>query len=401
MYLQSLELVEFRVFHARQLRLEPAGLRLVGANGSGKSTILESVAMMATTRSPRSSLERELINFESGAELGVPPYARVLARVFLDDGGVDLALTMQLDPLRPNHVKKQFSVDGRVVRASDAVGRLKAVLFSPEDVGLIAGTPAARRRYLDVTLSQLHRDYLRALSRFNQILAHRNSLLRSFARERLPLPGGSSAAQLAFWDEELTAFGSVLISYRYMAIRRLSELANERFARLTSGHTLKIEYAPNLAVNSLEGRKTDLDHDETTAIVAREFASSLFDRRREELGRGMSLVGPQRDDFTFSLDDVDLSLYGSRGQQRLAVLALKLAEAALMSEAANEPPVVLLDDVLSELDERHRESLIDTIAAERNQLIITSADEKLLDVASLSALPILRLDAQSLTGGSS
>jgi len=391
MYLQTLELLEFRAFHARRISFEPAGLRLVGANGCGKSTILESIAMLATTRSPRSSLEREVFNFRSGEELGIPPYARVAARVMLTDGTVDLTLAMQLDPRRSNHLKKQFSVDGRAVRASDAVGRLKAVLFSPEDVGLIAGAPAARRRYLDVMLSQLYRDYLRTLSRFNKLLTQRNSLLRTLARDGVAHSGATSSGQLAFWDEELTAFGSALISHRYRAIRRLSALANDRFARLTAGHTLRIDYVPNLNLTALEGRGPESGHDETTAIVAREFTSSLAARRREELRRGLSLVGPQRDNLTFSLDGVDLALYGSRGQQRLAVLALKLAEASLMSEEANEPPVVMLDDVLSELDEHHRECLIETVSAECSQFLVTSADETLLTTPSLAVLPFLRL----------
>ncbi|HEU5434667.1 MAG TPA: AAA family ATPase, partial [Thermomicrobiales bacterium] len=170
MFVRELELEEFRSYRHLDLRLGPAGLRLVGPNASGKSTLLEAVAMLATTRSPRTATERDLINWRSGEEFGIPPFVRARGRIARAEGETTVELGMQVDAGRPTAVRKRIRVDERAVRASDAVGRLRATLFSPEDVALVTNPPSARRRYLDLTIAQIDPAYLRALARFARVL---------------------------------------------------------------------------------------------------------------------------------------------------------------------------------------------------------------------------------------
>lgn len=398
MYLRTLELEEFRSYHRLRLDLDPRGLRLSGPNTSGKSTLLEAIAMLATTRSPRSSAEREVINWASGADVGFPPYARIHGGVTRAAGAVEVEIALQADPGKVGLLKKQIKLNGRGVRAMDAVGTLKAVLFSPEDVTLVSGPPSGRRRYLDLTISQIDGQYLRALSRYNRVLAQRNSLLKALARDRVAPRSAGATTQLAFWDAELVAYGSTIVARRWATVRRLAELANERFGWLTGGSGLEFSYLPSLDLTTMDGRDDTLDAASLQAVVARTFEVGLEEARVDEVRRGMSLLGPHRDDSTFEVDGMGLSVFGSRGQQRLAVVALKLAEADLMTEVAGEPPVLLLDDVLSELDGNHRSLLTGTAARLGSQLIVTATDEGLLGGADLGDLPRGRVLAGVIEG---
>lgn len=373
MFLRHLELEEFRSYRHLRLALDPRGLRVSGANGSGKSTLLEAIALLATMRSPRSSSDREILNWESGVDLGVPPFSRCVGSATRADGDIHIELALQSDPQRPGHVRKQIKLDGRPARAMDAVGMLKAVLFAPDDLALVSGAPVGRRRYFDLTISQLDGKYLRALSRYNRILAQRNSLLRSLAKERVD--PRSADAQLAFWDEELIAFGAQLVTFRYRVLRRLDQLANSRFQWLSGEADLRFLYRSNLPSDGWpieEGGPGSFSA--LQAVVSRDFQDQLQSARRDELRRGTSLVGPHRDDADFAVDGVDLAAYGSRGQQRLAVVALKLAEADLMREHAGDAPILLLDDVLSELDEQRRSQLVEAVGQVGSQVFVTATD---------------------------
>jgi DNA replication and repair protein RecF len=391
MYLKSLLLEEFRSYHRQKLDLSPRGLGLHGANASGKSTVLEAIAMLATTRSPRTTTERELINWQSGTELGVPPFGRIEAELVRSEETIEIEIGIQADPYRATQVKKQIKVNGRPVRAMDAVGRLNAVLFSPEDVGLVTGPPALRRRYVDLVISQVDRRYLRALARFSRMLEQRNSLLRSLGREGVA-PGSTAAGeQLAYWDQELISFGSHIIARRNASLKRLSTLAATRFEWLAKSAPLAIQYAPNLggdwAVQADQATKAD----DMQSIIAREYEQLLPDARANELRRGVTLIGPHRDDIKFEVEGHDLQAFGSRGQQRLAVVALKLAEVDLMREETGEEPILLLDDVLSELDPEHRALLISAISATGGQVMLTAADETLFQSAELAEIPTARV----------
>jgi len=395
MFLHRLTLQEFRSYRELRLDFDPAGLRLVGDNASGKSTLLEAIAMLATTRSPRTSGERDVIGWRSGEEYGVPPFARVEGLVHRGEAEVEVEIGLQADPERAGAVRKQIKLNGRSVRAMDAVGTLKAVLFSPEDVGLVAGSPSGRRRYLDLAVSQIDPQYLRALSRFAKVLAQRNSLLKALARDRVAPHSPKAAAQLEFWDEELLGHGSAIVARRMTAVARLDQLARERFGQLAGHPDFSVRYLPSFGLAAVAMPVPDGSDDPRRfeAIVRREYEAALREARPQEIRRGMSLVGPHREDIAFALGGVDLAVYGSRGQQRLAVVAIKLAEVALMREATGEPPVLLLDDVLSELDARHRGLMVEGAIADGMQLIVTATDSELLVMPSLQRLPMGRVEA--------
>ncbi len=386
MHLTELELEEFRSYRRLELQLEAPGLRLVGNNASGKSTLLEAIAMLATTRSTRTSAERELINWHSGEDLAVPPFARARGVIQRLDRTVEVDLALQLDPNRPTHVKKMIRLNGRAARAMDAVGSLNAVLFSPEDIELISGTPGGRRRYLDLTISQFDPRYLRSLSRYSRVLEQRNSLLKSLVGAGVGARSRSAGEQLSYWDAELIAHGAAVVTRRLLTVDRLAQLAGERFAQLAARDDLIVGYASTVPVPP-EQRATTSDFSVLQAVVVRNFERAIDESRGDEFRRGVTLVGPHRDDLTFRLGELNVGLYGSRGQQRLVVVALKLAITTLMTEIAGEPPLLLLDDVLSELDANHRSWVLATAAQAGAQVIVTATDADLLRQPALTHLP--------------
>jgi DNA replication and repair protein RecF len=393
MRLLALELDEFRSFHRLHLPIDPAGFRAIGPNASGKSTILEAIAMLATTRSPRTSAEREIANWESGNDLEIPPYVRLRGEFERKDGVHQVEIGITLRDRAQSSLKKMVRFDDRPVRAVDAVGQFTTVHFSPEDVNLVSGAPSARRRYLDVAVSQSSRSYLRALSRYGRVLEQRNSLLRSLSRDRMTAEGGRPARELPFWDAELTAAAADLLAFRLGAIQELSNRARQHFEQLTGDASLLITYAsPRMDLPEVIPANEDwtTPPQSLRQTLSAAFSRSLGSHAGEELRRGITVVGPHRDDFCISANGADLAWYGSRGQQRLAVVALKLAELDLLGDSLEEPPVLLLDDVLSELDMARREMIVAVLAARKAQVCVTATDESDLASPELAHLPIMR-----------
>jgi DNA replication and repair protein RecF len=241
----------------------------------------------------------------------------------------------------------------------DLLGHLNVVLFLPQDTDLVSGSPSGRRRYLDVTLCQIDPAYCRHLSRYNQIVTQRNALLRDL-RERSGDPG-----QLAFWDEKLAGHGAYLVHRRRGTVEALDELAHSVHRRLTDGEErLHLRYEPSL----------EAEGEQTTDLLRQAFLMQLLAQRQREIAAGMSLTGPHRDEMRFLIDGVDAGVYGSRGQQRTAALALKLAEVDLMYQETGEQPVLLLDDVLSELDVHRRSFLMRALEEGPQQSVVTTTE---------------------------
>ena len=346
--------------------------------------------MLATTRSPRTSLERETVRWESGVEYGVNPYSRVTGQVVTGDEERLLEITLELPEGTSRIARKRFRVDGRGVRAHDMVGELRTVLFSPEDVQLVTGAPAERRRQMDILISQIDRSYMRALSRYGKVLSQRNGLLRQFSRDRVDASSRMAVAELSFWDEELVSSGSEIVAARCMTLSELSHLVDARSGFLISDRAIGVTYLPRLELEGV-GEEDLGDREELVQRVQAAFLSQLEEVRTEEFRRGTTTIGPQRDDFLMTIDERPLSAFGSRGQQRLGVIALKLSESDMIARRTGQRPLVLLDDVLSELDEVHRGLLLDALAEEKCQLLVTSADDSPLQHASLMRLPIARI----------
>ena len=385
MRIVRLELDEFRLYRKLSISIDPNGVVVVGNNASGKSTLLEAIAILATMRSPAASSDRQLINWLSGQDLGVPAYARVIGTVERRDGGAQIELSISIDP-NSNQLKKSIKINGRAMRVLDAVGALNVVPFTPDDVTLTSGSPSLRRRYLDLLISQMNRPYLQSLSHYQRVLEQRNSLLRQLSKEA-GVTVSAAVNRLEFWDRELAAHGSRLIAHRIHTTAALSVEARNRFDGFSSSGDLTLAYEPNVAPELLSPEAAHMTIDRLEGDVAVRFAKQIEDRRQDELRRGVSLVGPHRDDFTLLLDDVKVGAFGSRGQQRLCVIALKLAEATLMTKQQSDAPVVLLDDVLSELDPLNRELLLDYLGELGGQVIVTAADPALIDSTSLASLP--------------
>jgi DNA replication and repair protein RecF len=246
-----------------------------------------------------------------------------------------------------------------------------------------------------MAISQASRRYLRALSRYGRVLEQRNSLLRTFARDRVGLGATRQIEELAFWDAELAASGAEVLAQRVGAISRLGDCARRYFHLLTGDESLEVSYVTgrfSLPEDEVEGTEWQAPSQRLRQSFSAGLMAALSARRGEELRRGVTAVGPHRDDFTAFASGIDLARFGSRGQQRLAVIAIKLGELDLLDAAAGEPPVLLLDDVLSELDDRHRKEVVAMLAAREAQICVTATDAADLGATELAHLPMLRTD---------
>ncbi len=413
MQLTRLQLEQFRNYAQLDLAVPPRGLLLFGANASGKTSFLEALYFLATTRSPKAGVERELIRWGSGEEYGVPPYSRIIGTTERNDGKAEVEITLATDP----HVaassggyevggarltRKRIKVNGVPRHARDAVGTIKVVLFSPQDLELILGSPSLRRRYLDITIAQVDNHYIRQLNLYNRIVEQRNSLLKGFVQEGRSPDAREVEQELSYWNEELVRLGAYVAARRDGIVRNLARLARARFARLTEGDKeFDIVYQAGIESHALRERGGDYDLSGRERIVARDFQGQLAAQRRQEYRRGMSLVGPHRDDLGFTLGGVDLGTYGSRGQQRLAVLALKLAEIDLIRDESGETPILLLDDAASELDPAHRRFVTETVERDQIQTFLTATDLANYPTGLLPDLARVEVRDGTLTGSDS
>ncbi len=335
MRLVSLELRNYRNY--LRLDLEP-GPRLnvfLGANGQGKTNLLESVALLALSTSPRARRDSELVG-------PLAPEARVVALVESQRRRSEIRISIRVDDGRAH---RRIEVDGQARRAVDLPGLFRVTLFWPDDLNLVKAGPEHRRRLLNEMLVQVRPGYARTLSRYTRVVEQRNSLLKQVAFGEQP------PSALEVWDLELARLGVELATARAQAVAALRVTAAAGHAAISGGERLELEYA---------GPPEDL-------------LGELQRTRAVDLRRGSTGVGPHRDDVVMRLDGRDARSYASQGQQRTAVVSIKLAEAAVVAEMTGERPVLLLDDVLSELDAGRRGSLLEQLG-DPGQVIITSVE---------------------------
>ena len=361
-YISHVSLTNFRNYERLELDLQPGMTLFEGENGAGKSNLLEALYMLAVARSPRASSERELVRRSNGeGEF----YTQVAADVERREDAVNLQVNFRSTnapatstELAMLSVQKYIRVNGVARRASALIGHLNAVMFSADDLEIVYGPPSVRRRYLNILISQTDREYLGAVQRYERVVRQRNHLLRQI-RE-----GTSRVAELAFWDNELVKEGSRIVAGRIETVRMLSESASPMHAGLSGGSgTLAVEYMPNVELPGVASESG----------IEGALQSKLEERRGQELARGMTVTGPHRDDIALTIGGMDVAGFASRGQTRTVVLALKLAEAAYLREMREREPVILLDDVLSELDPARRDQVLGH-AAKYHQALITTAD---------------------------
>lgn len=398
MFLTSILLEQFRCYSRQHLDLPEQGIRLAGSNASGKTSFVEGIRMLSMMKSARASAERDLINWTSNQEFGLPPYARIQGSVRHSAGSeTAIHIALSVDPNRPSHTRKQIKIDGQPRRAIDAVGFLKTVLFEPEDMELVLGSPSVRRRYLDVAISSLDRTYLRILSQYGKILEQRNGLLKTL-RE---IPGSQRASrtsELDYWDDELINRAGYIVAARQRYLTSVAQPLEEAFRELLGdSFLLAAEYRQSLRERGTSEKSASGDLLEAQSDAIDILRRELADRRDEEFARGVTACGPHRDDVQFLIDDRELASFGSRGQQRLAVVALKLSEIEAVRSATGSPAVLLLDDVLSELDEIRQARLLARVAHTGAQVIVTATDRSLLSVDQLSNLPLYSVSGGNLT----
>jgi DNA replication and repair protein RecF len=383
MVLTRLSLTNFRNYARLALDLPPGPILLRSDNAQGKTNLLEAVYYLATTRSSFARAERQLVNWEA-MERDLLPFARLEGHVRRNSRAFQIDITLL--PGDVGTVRKEMRINGVRKRALDVIGQLNAVLFLPEDIELVTGSPSVRRRYLDVTLCQIDPAYCRALAQYNKLLAQRNALLKQLTERRgNEAPRSRDEDQLLFWDDQLAEHGATLIVARSQAITQLDQLGRGRYRVLgEEAEVFRLHYAPSFDPEhrplldyqrplSLEELLPSEQSQPALPDVAKAFKSHLRQARREEIARGVTVIGPHRDDIHFTVDGVDMTLYGSRGQQRTTALALKLAEVDLMRQVTGETPLLLLDDVMSELDAGRRARVMAMVDGVE-QAILTTTD---------------------------
>ena len=353
---------------------------LQGPNGHGKSNLVEAIHLLSVARSTRASNDAELINTVALKQF--PIHAQVSGVVHRTAGHVRLQLDLSAAPsdpgpaasssddvnARPKRAQKTLQVNGVKRRSNDFVGVLKAVQFSPEDVDLSTGPPQVRRRFLDMLISQLSHSYLADWQEYSRVLRQRNHLLRAI-RE-----GASTRSELEFWDVSFAVSAGRILVERFRTLEKLSEFANEIHAQLSaSDEPLKLMYESSL----------ELDPGQDPRAIANIVLEALRGGVSREVAAGHTLIGPHRDDLSASIGDMDVVGFASRGQARTVVLSLKLAEARLISELIGDEPVILLDDVMSELDPGRQRHVLD-FTSRYEQVIITTAEPGLADQLGIS-----------------
>ena len=322
--IKSIELKNFRNYES--LLIEPStGTNIFfGDNAQGKTNILEAVYVGATSKSHRQSKDREMIRF--GQE-----DAHICLKIERDH------VLHKIDMHLKKNKTKGIAVDSMVIRKySQLFGVVNVVLFSPEDLGIIKNGPGERRRFIDMELCQLNKLYMHHLTKYTKILNQRNNLLKQIGFD------SSLTDTLDVWNMQLASYGSFLIRERRKFIKMLNELIGEIHGKLSGGReVLKIEYEPSVSENDFENKLTS--------------------KRNYDIKTKTTSLGPHRDDISFFIHEIDIRRFGSQGQQRTAALSLKLAEIELVRRVTGDQPVLLLDDVLSELDSNRQNYLLESI----------------------------------------
>ncbi len=374
MYIRNLSLRHFRTYARLEIDFPAAPILLLGANAQGKTSLLEAIAYLALGRSPLTNTDQQLIHWSAAAS-GMP-FAQVQAEVQKQQHTEVLEIVLQRSQLSNGNTRldKRIRVNQKTVRRAALAGHLNVVVFMPGDVRLVGGPPAARRRNLDDLLSQVYPEYITALAEYQRTISRRNALLRHLGERR------GDMAQLDPLEEQLAQTGVLISLYRRRVLAALSSRADTFHRELTGGAAwLQLAYRPNFdplkppALDYQLGLLPEASQSPVDVDALRQAYREMFLRRRpEELRRGVTLTGPHRDEIRFLSEEVDLGTYGSRGEQRTAVLALRLAELHWLQQQTGEAPVLLLDEVLAELDRERRKYLLGLVDQVEQTILATT-----------------------------
>lgn len=338
MILKSLELANFRNYEELNIIFDKGTNILYGDNAQGKTNILEAIYLSATTKSHKGSKDKEIINFDK---------EEAHIRTYLEKENVETRVDMHL---RKNK-SKGIAIDGqKIKKAADLMGLLNVVFFSPEDLSIIKDGPAERRRFADMELCQLDSFYLYNLNHYNKIIGQRNKLLKDMYFQP------ELKETLNIWDSQLVSFGSKIIERREQFVKQLGDIIFDIHKKLSGGkEELVIAYEPDVSIE--------------------DFEKQMKYNQDKDIRLKQTTTGPHRDDFSFVVNGVDIKKYGSQGQQRTAALSLKLSEIELVKKISKDTPVLLLDDVLSELDSNRQNYLLNSIGNIQTIITCTGLDE--------------------------
>ena len=364
MRVSRLLLEDFRSYARTERALAPGVTALVGRNGAGKTNVLEAIHLIARGDSPRARDDSELVRWGANT-------ARVSGRVERIDDARTVDILLFAPPEGERRRPRRYLLDGAGRRADEAVGELAVVSFFPEDVQLLAEAPSARRRYLDAMVGQVHKRHRAETREYGRVLEQRNALLRVLRDE------GRPTSELAFWDSELVRLAASISLRRLEAVRELVAPFREAATRFSGADALSLAYAAQVEGDTLTERSAA-------------YLALIGSKRDREVWQGTTLVGPHREDLAVSALGRALPTFASRGEQRSAVLSLKLAEAAWIRDRVGELPVFLLDDVLSELDPGRRDALVDALP-EDAQTLLTAAFEAGVPERLIERADVLRV----------
>ena len=338
MVIKRLELKDYRNYKSLDLSFDKGTNILYGDNAQGKTNILEAIYVAATTKSHKSSKDKEIINFDE---------EEAHIRTYIEKEGVETRVDLHLRKSK----SKGIAIDGqKIKKAAELLGLCNVVFFSPEDLSIIKSGPAERRRFVDMELCQLDSFYLYNLNHYNKIVNQRNKLLKDMYMN----PGLKDT--LAIWDSQLVSFGSKIIERRKLFTDQLNEIIYGIHKKLSGEkEELYISYEPDVLMESFENK--------------------LKINQEKDIKLKQTSVGPHRDDFVFLNKDIDIRKFGSQGQQRTAALSLKLAEIELVKKVTKDTPVLLLDDVLSELDSNRQNYLLNSIGDIQTIITCTGLEE--------------------------
>lgn len=386
MHITHLSLTNFRNYGRLELALPQGPILLYGNNAQGKTNLLEAIYYLATTRSPHADNDAQLINWNAAQSEEPVVVGRLVASIATaqQTHQLEMRLIQEQKPTTARNrnfsFRRQALLDRRKVRLMDLLGAMRVVLFLPEDIQLLTGPPANRRRYMDITLCQIDPVYCRTLSNYNKVLEQRNAVLRQIAEEQ------TGRDLLPIYTEKLITLGSTVFLRRAKFLADLSrETQRIHYETLTEGReSIRLVYLPRLHVKrskiapGIDPKPTELGdwletHQGQSERVTERFAKLLQESLSTDIARGATTIGPHRDDWSFQLNGRSLGSFGSRGQQRTAILALKMGEINWMTNLTGERPILLLDEVVAELDEQRRTALLSSIT-ETTQAILTATD---------------------------
>ncbi len=363
MFLKKLQLRHFRNYQDQLIEFTAPKTIILGENAQGKSNLLEAVELLATLKSHRVSKDRDLV--ATGAVEG-----RIQGQIDRLHGTVDISLTLRAQGRRTAEVNQE-----KLRRQMDFLGNFNAVEFSCLDLDLVRGAPERRRHWIDGLLLQIEPVYGHILQSYQQVLKQRNALLKQGEDRSI------SSTELELWNQQLINAGTKVMRRRARILERLVPIARHWHGLISQEREqLSIDYLPSVAVG-----------DNSVESIYQTFQERLQQRQVAEVSLGTTLIGPHRDDLQLSIDGTPAKAYGSQGQQRTLVLALKLAELELIEQIVQESPLLLLDDVLAELD-LHRQNQLLSVIADRFQTIVTTTHLGAFDAKWLDAAQILRVE---------